>query len=249
MARRRWSSRGFWESFERGALHRRTDADYARTSGRNLRHDLDRRRRRFAEEFGQEMAVTDRADEPEAIDDYIALEGAGYKADARTAMMTNPGEPEDFREMCQRFAKTGRLVLPTIIGAGQLLAMSVWLRGGEGLFMLAASYDEHYARFGPGKQLHALGMNLFHTQTDAAWIDTCTHENNPFLLHFYPDRRRIATLLIPLGQNPVDLAFVELLITARSVRRRLRGARGITTADRPDLPSRRYPAVRGHRHR
>jgi len=219
-----------WESFERGVLRRRPDADYGRASGRNLRHDLDRRRRRFAEEFGEEMALIDRAGEPEAIDDYIALEGAGYKADARTAMMTVPGEPEYFREMCQRFAGTGRLLLPTIMGDGRPLAMSVWLRGAEGLFMLAASYDEHYARFAPGKELHARAVNLFHDQTDAAWIDTCTFENNSLLLRLYPDRRRITTLLIPLGRNPVDLAFVELLITARRVRRRLRGARDITAA-------------------
>jgi len=232
-----------WESFERGMLRRRPDADYVRTFGHNLRHDLERRGRRFAEEFGEELTVTDRADDPDAINDYIALEGAGYKAVAGTAMTTIPGEPESFREMCQRFAAAGRLALPTISVDGRTLAMDVWLRGAEGMFMIRASFDENYARFDPGKQLHALAMNHFHHRTDAAWIDTCTFGGNDLLLRLYPDRRRITTLLIPLGRNPMDAAVAQSLATAGRVRQRLRRGRGVASG----IASSRWSGKLGHR--
>lgn len=221
---------GTWEDFERGILRRQPDATYERTRRRNLRHDLNRRRRRFAEEFGSELSITDRAGEPNAIDDYITLEAAGYKADSGVAMMSVEGESEYFRAMCQSFAAEGRLMLPTLEGNGRTLAMEVWLRAGEGLFMIKSSFDEGYARFAPGKQLHVMAMTYFHEHTDAAWIDTCTVANNDLLLRLYPDRRRITTLLIPLSRSPVDAAAVRILTVARPIYRRLRpaGARAIS---------------------
>jgi hypothetical protein len=223
-----------WDSYERGILRRHPEADYGRLhggEGRNLR----RLGRRFAERFNTELTVTDRAGEPGAIEEYIKLEEAGRKTDIGVAMTTVPGEPEYFREMCQRFEAAGRLVMPTIELDGRALAMQVGLRAAEALFMIKSSFDEDYAYFKPGKQLHVLVMNYFHHQTDATLLDTCSDADNELLLLLYPDRRRITTLLIPLSRNPADLLALASMRAARRLRRDLRDGRPYHFSRRPSV--------------
>src|SRR5208282_1528650 len=97
-----------------------------------------------------EVLVVDRGNDPSAIDDYIKLEASGYKSRTGVAMTTVPGEPEYFTDMCKRFLAAGRLHVLTLEVGGRTVAMEIWVRGGEGLFLIKISYDEEYARFGPG---------------------------------------------------------------------------------------------------
>src|SRR5262249_18949753 len=131
------------------------------------------------------------------------------------------GEPEYFREMCERFAAQGRLHLMSLVANGRTIAMDVWLRGGEGIFQIKASYDEDYARYSPGQQLHFRAQSLFHENTDAAWIDTCTFPNNELLMRLYPDRRRITSFFIVLGRNWRDRATMRSFIALRPLHRRV----------------------------
>jgi CelD/BcsL family acetyltransferase involved in cellulose biosynthesis len=210
-----------WNSYERGILRRRADVDYGRLpgdEGRNLR----RLSRRFADEFGTELTMTDRAADPAAIDDYIRLEAAGFKSTIGVAMATVPGEPEYFHEMCERFRAAGRLVVLTLQGDGQVLAIQIGMRGGEELFMIKSSFDEKFAHFKAGKQLHMRVMAYFQNDTDATLLDTCSDANNELLLKFYPDRRRITTFAIPLNRNLADVLLIDSMINARRYRRELR---------------------------
>lgn len=93
-----------YESWERGILVRRPDGDYDALRNRKFKKEVRRCRRRLGELLGSEPEIVDRSADPAAIEEYIHLEAAGYKAGARVAMATVPGEPEYFREMCSRFA-------------------------------------------------------------------------------------------------------------------------------------------------
>ena len=126
-------------------------------------------------------------------------------------MTTQTGESEYFGEICRRFAASGRLHLLLLEAGGQTLAMSVWLRGGEGFFLFKISYNEQYARYGPGALLHIAGMEYFHAATDADWIDTCTCRDNEIILRLYPDRRQTAGVFMPLSRNPLDMSGHSLL--------------------------------------
>ena len=207
------------ESFDRGLLRRRPEPGYEQLYDSKVRGELRRRRKRLAEELGTEPVLVDRTADPEAAGRFLRLEGSqGYKVGTDgLAMTTVAGEPEFFADMCRRFAAAGRLHLLALEAGGVTLAMNVWLRSHDGLFMFRITYDERYARYGPGILLQMASMEYFHTATDANWIDTCTYRDNETLLRLYPDRRRIAGIFVPLSRNPLDRAAIHSLMAVRPV--------------------------------
>ena len=210
-----------FESYDRGLLMRRAEPTYDRVHSAKTRYNMRRQRRLLEKELLCETAVVDRADDPTSIEDYIELEASGYKVRTGVAMTTVPGEPEYFKEMCQNFAKAGRLHVLALEAEGRTLAMEIWARAGEGLFLMKISFDEKFGRFGPGVLLQMAAMDYFHSQTDAEWIDTCTSPDNGLLLRMYPERRRIESLFVVLGHNPVDRAVIKGFMATRPLHHRL----------------------------
>ncbi len=215
------------EDFERGFLIRRPEPSYLEGHSRQFLSQVRRKHRRLAEELGSESRVVDRSQDPTAIREFVALEAAGYKAETM-ALARTPGEPEYFIDMCDRFAAAKRLIVLSLEGAGQTLAMQMWLRGDSGLVLIKLAFDERYARFSPGTELELESFDYFHNHTDADWIDSCAGGDNEHQLHIFPDRTRILTVLFSLG-GQVDAMVVN---HGRSLRRihnmatRLRPRRG-----------------------
>jgi hypothetical protein len=208
-----------YESWERGALKRRHDGDYERSFTRNLRKSLGQKRRRFREEFGTEPRLVEQTSDPGAVDRYLCLENSGYKGETGIAMTTAAGEPEFFRDLCRRFGVAGRLHILALMADEQTVAMQIWLRGGDTQFQFKTSYDERYARCGPGLLMDVAGMRFFHDATDADLIDTCTAPNNQMQLRLYPDRRRAAYVFVQLTKNPVHRLAVRVFLLARPAHR------------------------------
>jgi CelD/BcsL family acetyltransferase involved in cellulose biosynthesis len=205
-------------SHERGFLRRRPARDYETMHSAKTRYNLRRQRRQLSELFGGapvRLVVRDASD-PAGIADYVALEASGYKARSKVAMTTAPGEVAAFTEMCLRLARHGRVHILALEVAERAVAMQVWLHGGDGLFLTKISYDEEYGRFGPGVLLGTESLLVFHDQTEAQWIDTCTYEGNELLQRLYPERRRIESLVVVLTRNPLDPAVVETMRVLKS---------------------------------
>lgn len=204
-----------YDSWERGLLKRGPDPGYERSFNAHQRRSLRRMRRRLEEELGTEPHLVDQTSDPAAVERFLRLEGSGYKAKTGVAMVTQTGEADLFRDLCRRFAATGRLHIFGLVAGGRTVAMEVWLRGGDGLFRFRTGYDERYARHGPGLQLQVAAMEHFHVATDASWIDTCTGRDNEMALRLYPDRRRAALIFVPLSKNPLDWAVLRSLKALR----------------------------------
>jgi hypothetical protein len=208
-----------FESFERGLLRRGDPAAVDGAQDHHLSRDLRKKRRRLARELGEEVEIIDRGLDPEAIEEYMALESSGYKARTGVAMTTAEGEPAFFRDMCARFAAAGRLHVLALSG-GRTVAMVVWIRGDEGLFQIKASFDDKFAQFSPGIQLYADAVRYFHLETDALWLDSCTSPDNELLLRVFPDRRRICSFFIILGSSWRDRVAMRSFVTLRPLHRR-----------------------------
>ena len=207
-----------FESFERGFLVRQPDHTRGATLKSETRRNLQKKRRRLTRELGTEPEFVDRSDDPAAIDDYIALEAAGYKLGIGVAMTTVPGETEFFRDMCARFAAAGRLHVLALQAGETSLAMDIWIRGREGEFMIKTSYDQRYSAYSPGLMLHIDAMVFFHEHSDADWLETCTYDGNVLFLRIYPDRRRITSLFIVLDatwKNRVDQLVLRSFMSLR----------------------------------
>jgi CelD/BcsL family acetyltransferase involved in cellulose biosynthesis len=212
-----------FETFERGFLVRQADHTRGSTLKSETRRNLQKKRRRLTRELGKEPEFVDRSADPAAIDDYIALEAAGYKLGIGVAMTTVPGETEYFREMCARFAAAGRLHVLALQAGDASLAMDIWIRGREGEFMIKTSYDQRYSAYSPGLMLHIDAMVFFHEHSDAEWLETCTYNGNQLFLRIYPDRRRITSLFIVLDgtwKNRVDQLVLRSFMSLRPLHTR-----------------------------
>lgn len=210
------------ETYERGFLLRRPDRDYESVHGAKARYNLRRQRRQLSELFGgaePRVVLRDAAD-PASVADFLAMEASGYKGPAGVATTSVPGEAEAFRDMCLRLARDGRIYILALEVSDTTIAMQIWLRRGPGLFLTKITYDERYARFGPGVLLQTAAHAVFHDETDAEWIDTCTFAGNAVLLRWYPDRRQVESVVIVLGRNPIDVAAVRAVMAVKSLRGR-----------------------------
>lgn len=209
-----------YETFERGRLIRSDSLEYEKTVSYKSRRNLRRQMRQLGEAVGQPVEQVDRSDDPSAIDDYIALEALGYKGQKGIAMTTVPGEPEYFKEMCLRFAADGRLQLLALQAGSQTIAMQIWIRAGEGAFLIKGSYDEAYARFGPGVLLHTYSIDFFNKTGQSEWMDSCTGKDHKLLFRLWKNTREIEMLAFVLGSNWIDRAVIKGFMAARPMHRR-----------------------------
>lgn len=182
------------DRFERAMIERRESADYLeQTVSASHRGNLRRVRRRLEDSVG-ELSLRDRSEDPAAYEEFLALEGAGWKGKAGTAIACDLRHMTLFREVCTRFAHAGRLELLALSSEQQTVAMKVNLRAGRGTFGFKTTFDEALGRFSPGIQLEVASMAHFHA-SPSAWIDSCGDSWNPTLNRIWSDRRRLQALV------------------------------------------------------
>jgi CelD/BcsL family acetyltransferase involved in cellulose biosynthesis len=184
----------------RGFVHRRSAQTYA-TEWIARRHlaNLARRRRHLSQALGTGIDTVDRTAVAldEAIEEFLRLEGSGWKGRAGTALLCRPGHDQFFREVCRGFAEEGRLMFLGLQAGTQVLALSAALKGGCGLFGFKKAYDETFARWSPGTLLDLEVLAWFHEQ-HLRWLDTCSSPDD-MAGGLFRDRRPIRTLLLPVS--------------------------------------------------
>jgi CelD/BcsL family acetyltransferase involved in cellulose biosynthesis len=206
------------DSFDRGILRQGDDAGKQQLRSAQAMRDLGKKQRRLARALGSEAVLVDRSDD-DAIEEYIRLEAAGYKAESGVAMSMFLGEPEYFTEMCRAFAADGRLHVFSLVSGSTTTAMSVLIDAGDSIFMCKASYDTDFARYSPGLQIHAAIIGQFQN-TSAAMLDTCTGKNNEFISSIYPSRRTVNQYRLVVHDRLRDRMWVRFVDEARGTRAR-----------------------------
>jgi Acetyltransferase (GNAT) domain len=210
-----------FESFERGFLTRHDPPAWQTAHSTKTLRGLQRKQRNLGKEMGGVAEIVDRGADPQAIEDYTALEASGYKAEAGVAMATVKGEPEYFRDMCLRFAADKRLHLLSLTEGTKTAAMICWVRSQDTLLQFKWSYDEQYSKHSPGILLHTEAMRYFDEHTDASSLDTCTWGENEMINRLYPDRRTIVSYFIPLSSSLRDRLVVNAFVKLRPLHRKI----------------------------
>jgi CelD/BcsL family acetyltransferase involved in cellulose biosynthesis len=202
-----------WKRSERAALERRPDDDYVRSTlgGKHFR-ELRRKGRKLESELG-DIAFVERAGDLQAVDDFLALEAAGWKGEEGTALAGGPGA-EFFRAICGAFAEAGRLQMLTMQAGDRTVAMQSALIAGEGLFCFKIAYDESLRRFSPGTQLMAETASEFHRRPELEWVDSCSKPKSE-IERLWPDRRELTTMLVPGAGAKGGAVSVEAKVAAR----------------------------------
>jgi CelD/BcsL family acetyltransferase involved in cellulose biosynthesis len=210
-----------YEAFDRAALVRRVEPDYLEaTVSKGRARELRRLRRQLAEQAGAPVEVTDRTGDPMAVEDFLAAEASGWKGTQGTAFLSSPAYADFFREVCRRFAAAGRLQFLVLSAGGNDIAWKVNFVAGDGVFCFKIAFDGERARFSPGIQLELDFVEIFHG-TVSTWSDSCAAPDNEMINRLWPDRRSLATLLVPTG-GLRGAASRQSALTAMAVRRRIR---------------------------
>ena len=204
-----------WDAHERAALVRRPDGTVAPLS--NSRQKRVRRSRRALERVAGPVTVVDHAGDPAAVERFLALEAAGWKGRAGTALAAHPADAAFFREVCARFADAGRRELRTLEVPTGPVAMQVALRAGDAVFHMKVAYDEQYGDHSPGVQLLVDYADRFPAE-GLALRDSCTAAENVTESQVWPGRRRVADVVVPFA-GPVSRAGVGVLARLRARRR------------------------------
>jgi CelD/BcsL family acetyltransferase involved in cellulose biosynthesis len=186
-----------FEQSERAFLRRRDECDYLEQAmDSHHRRGLRSQWRRLTEELGREPEVVDRAGEPDAVRELIALEGRSYLAARGSVLQSDPAQARFFVEMCAAFAAQGRLQLLALQAGDRTIAIKCNILADAGIFFLKVAYDEDYRRFSPGIQLETRMFPLFHERPKARWMDSCAYPGNETWNKLLPERRSLVTVTV-----------------------------------------------------
>jgi CelD/BcsL family acetyltransferase involved in cellulose biosynthesis len=105
------------------------------------------------------------------------------------------------------------------------------LLAADAIFCLKVAYDEDLASCSPGAQLEVRAVEAFHHRIEVNWIDSCTTPDNELINRLWPDRRRIASVVVAraslVGRSA--LAGVRSAASLRDRRRRRAALRGVAS--------------------
>lgn len=217
---RRWLS-FVDEIYSRAFLRRAADAETYCTAAMNhqSRKEWRRQRRRLGEQGKLETRILRPGDFADPwIEQFLALEAAGWKGKEATALAMNDTDRAYFRTIAQNAHALGRLQMLGIYFNDAPIALKCNFLTQDGGFALKIAFDESHAKFSPGVQLELDNIDELHRRADLTWMDSCAIPGHFMINRLWKDRRTIQNLVIATSRF-VGNAIVGLLPMTRAVKR------------------------------
>jgi hypothetical protein len=175
------------------------------------RKELERLRRRFAEAGRLELRRLERSEDVNRwTDDFLALEAAGWKGGAGTALAAREPDCSFFRELVCSGYEQGRLTFSGYYLDDRPVALKCNLPCPPGSFAFKIAFAEELARFSPGVQMEIANIEALHAQNAIAWMDSCAVADHSMINRLWIDRRVVRTVLIATGRRFGDLTVAVL---------------------------------------
>ncbi len=151
-------------------------------------------------------------------DDFLALEGAGWKGRDGTAIAGDPAHAAFFREMLAGAHAAGRLQFLGLYLDGRPIALKVNFLAPPGAFAFKIAFDETLHSQSPGVVLEADNVERFHADPALRWMDSCAMPGHPMIDKLWTERRLVHDLWVATGRTPGDL-LVSLMPLGRCLKR------------------------------
>ena len=170
-------------------------------------------RRQFAR-LGEHGAIRfERRDDADGLEPWIsgflALEAAGWKGAAGSALAGDEATADLFRASLHGAARRGKLERLTLFLDDAPIAMLVTFLTPPGAFSYKTAFDERYARFSPGVLLQRENLAML-DRPGIAWSDSCAAADHPMIDHIWRERRAVGRLSIAIGGRLRRAAFARL---------------------------------------
>ncbi len=142
--------------------------------------------------------------------EFLALEAAGWKGEAGSALASAPDTAALFTQSLAGAAAAGRLERLALRLDGRPIAMLANFITPPGAYSFKTAFDEAYARFSPGMLLQLENLALLE-RPDVAWADSCAVEGHPMIERLWRGQRRMVSRNIAIG-GPLRRAAFRLLM-------------------------------------
>lgn len=174
--------------------------DYANAAlSKKHRKELARQMRRLGDEGAATFErSTGTQDLGEWAQDYLALEAAGWKGKAGSALGSNAASARFFEQVIEGAGRAGRLERLTLRLEGSPIAMLATFLAQPGAFAFKTAYDEGLARYSPGLQLQLQYLDTL-SRGDTEWTDSCASEGHPMIERLWQERRTLVSCNVALG--------------------------------------------------
>ncbi|HEX5182568.1 MAG TPA: GNAT family N-acetyltransferase [Allosphingosinicella sp.] len=156
-------------------------------------------------------------------DEFLALEAAGWKGRAGSALASDPAKEAFFRAAIAGAQAAGRLEFVRLALDDRPIAILVNFLAPPGGFTFKIAFDEEFSRFSPGVLIQIENLQVLE-RPDIAWMDSCAVENHPMINSLWTERRSIVRVTVPLagrGRRLVHAAARALETGSAALRRLL----------------------------
>jgi CelD/BcsL family acetyltransferase involved in cellulose biosynthesis len=164
--------------------------------------------------------ITTSSGEPVAVakglEDFIALEAAGWKGRAGTAVRDRVELHQFLTSAVGALADEGKVRLAWLLLDTRPIAVFVTLTSGATAWCWKIAYDESFAHASPGVQLLLDVTQDLLDDPRIARADSCATENHPMIDHVWRERLVVADRLVNPGPgNRASFAVVRALEKSR----------------------------------
>lgn len=186
---------------ERAMLRSERDAEayWSASLNAKVRKELRRKQNRLAERGTIERHVLD---DPAALGawcaTFLALEQAGWKGEAGTALACTPADAAFFTAICSASMARGELDFLRLDCDGEAIAMLVSFLSDGGGFGFKTAYDPAFAAFSPGVLIQKYNLARVLDDGRADWMDSCAVPGHPMIDHIWTERRAMVQYRVAL---------------------------------------------------
>ncbi|MEQ5787649.1 GNAT family N-acetyltransferase [Erythrobacter sp. NFXS35] len=210
------------ERFERPARIPQGKAASHPRANRKLEKRLDTLEQRLEQAMGPvSLLLHTNAEETEVwIGAFLALERAGWKGRAGSALASSAATAGLFREAIRHGQRVGAVRLASLRAGDDIIAMTCWFVAQGHGYGFKMAYDEALRPLAPGRLLMRRVLRLL--DGDAPLLfDTCNPPDTPSDA-FWPDRRELGSFAVAIGGTRRRALFAAML----KAQARWRGRRG-----------------------
>ncbi|MEP3420297.1 MAG: GNAT family N-acetyltransferase [Erythrobacter sp.] len=189
-----------------------TPSEYLEASMSTKKRKELRRQRKRLEDHG--VLVIERASGIDRIEswiaDFLALEAAGWKGDAGSALASASQTEDFFSATLSGAAQAGRLDRLSMLLDGRPIAMLANFITPPGAYSFKTTFDEAFARFSPGLLLQIENLEML-ARADVEWTDSCAVQGHSMIERIWREKRRMVSRNIAIGGPLRRLIFAGLM--------------------------------------
>lgn len=183
----------------------------------STRKKLRQHRRRLSEKGALTSVIaTEPSEVRKALEEFLAIEAAGWKGKNGTALLSNPADAAFMRGAVGALADHHSAAIHSLYLDGKPVSMQIVARAGSAAFTWKTTYDEQFQDHSPGMLLLEDYTAAFLADKTVACVDSCSLDDTGFMAA-WTERRAVADLWIDARRGG-SLEFRMLSILQKTYR-------------------------------